>query len=78
MQIILVVSYAGFFRVRRAGQRRVMNVRYGSTSDSRDLPLPRLLSGVKQTLFVRGCQDRYRAFGREAHANWWGARDTWL
>ncbi len=30
-----------------------LNVAFGSTSDSRDLPLPRLLSGVKQTLNVR-------------------------
>ena len=28
---------------------RIPKVAFGSTSDSRDLPLPRLLSGVKQT-----------------------------
>jgi len=35
-----------------------VEVGFGSTSDSRDLPLLRPLSGAERTLFVRGCQDR--------------------
>ncbi len=31
----------------------IINVRCGSTTDSRDLPLPRLLSGVKRTETAR-------------------------
>ncbi len=30
-----------------------LDFRFGSTSDSRDLPLPRPLSGVKRTYFAK-------------------------